>query len=391
MTVTVSQLNAYVKQMFSYDAVLGDITVTGELSGVKLHSSGHIYFSLKDENALIRCAFFKPHSYNVKFKPADGMKVTARGRVTLFERDGQYQLNVTELNKDGEGDLYRQFEELKKKLADEGLFDGKYKKPIPKFVRKIGVATSPTGAVIRDIINVSERRCPNVSIVLAPVAVQGPDAPRSIIAGIDALENINDVDVIIVARGGGSAEDLHCFNDEDLARRIFSARKPVISAVGHETDFTICDFVSDLRAPTPSAAAEIATFDYYTACEDTERFFARCNSYISSLLEKSGLKIENYERYFSEPEKILSKKSEMLKTLSLRLNNGFSVKLSEAEKRISTLNAKLDALNPVNVLERGYAVVTGSDGKTVKDASNLKTGEEIKIILNKGKIVAEVK
>lgn len=391
MTVTVSQLNAYVKQMLSYDAVLGDITVTGELSGVKLHSSGHIYFSLKDENALIRCAFFKPHSFNVKFKPADGMKVTARGRVTLFERDGQYQLNVTELNKDGEGDLYRQFEELKKKLAEEGLFDGKYKKAIPKFVRKIGVATSPTGAVIRDIINVSNRRCPNVSIVLAPVAVQGPDAPRSIIAGIDALENISDVDVIIVARGGGSAEDLHCFNDEDLARRIFSARKPVISAVGHETDFTICDFVSDLRASTPSAAAEIATFDYYTACEDTERYFARCNSYISSLLEKSSLKIENYERYFSEPEKILSKKSEMLKTLSLRLDNVFSVKLSEAEKRISTLNAKLDALNPVNVLQRGYAVVTDSDGKTVKDASKLKAGEEIGIILNKGKIVAEVK
>lgn len=391
MNVTVSQLNAYVKQIFSYDAVLNDITVTGELSGVKLHSSGHIYFSLKDENALIRCAFFKPHSFNVKFKPADGMKVTARGRVTLFERDGQYQLNVTELNKDGEGDLFKQFEELKKKLAQEGLFDGQYKKSIPKFARKIGVATSPTGAVIRDIMNVSQRRCPNISIVLAPVQVQGPDAPRSVIAGIDALENTADVDVIIVARGGGSAEDLHCFNNEELARRIFAAKKPVISAIGHETDFTICDFVSDLRAPTPSAAAELAVFDYYSAIEDTEHFYKRCELLISSLLEKYSIKIENYERFFSEPEKMLLSKSERLQNLFLRLNNGFFAKLSESEKRASTLKAKLDALNPINVLERGYAVVTDSSGKTVKDASKINTGEEIGIILNKGKIVAEVK
>ena len=255
MNVTVSQLNAYVKQSLAMDAVLSDITVTGELSGVKLHSSGHIYFSLKDENALIRCAFFKPHSLNVKFRPADGMRVSARGRVTLFERDGQYQLNVFSLERNGDGELFLKFERLKKQLESEGLFDSEYKKPLPKFIKKVGVATSPTGAVIRDIINVATRRCPDISIVLAPVAVQGPDCPRSVIAGIDALENMPDVDVIIVGRGGGSMEDLFGFNDETLARRIFACKKPVISAVGHETDFTIADFVADLRAPTPSAAA----------------------------------------------------------------------------------------------------------------------------------------
>ncbi len=391
MNVTVSQLNAYVKQSLAMDAVLSDITVTGELSGVKLHSSGHIYFSLKDENALIRCAFFKPHSLNVKFRPADGMRVSARGRVTLFERDGQYQLNVFSLEQNGDGELFLKFERLKKQLESEGLFDSEYKKPLPKFIKKVGVATSPTGAVIRDIINVATRRCPDISIVLAPVAVQGPDCPRSVIAGIDALENMPDVDVIIVGRGGGSMEDLFGFNDETLARRIFACKKPVISAVGHETDFTIADFVADLRAPTPSAAAELAVFDSYELYQTLDILFSRATAAIAAKTEKFEGRIEMFSRFFSEPEKITADKANTIEKLNIRLENAIKLALSGTEHKITNLENKLNALNPLNVLERGYAVITDKNGKTLRDAAQTVKGDEIDIRLKKGKIHAEVK
>ncbi len=391
MNVTVSQLNAYVKQSLAMDAVLSDITVTGELSGVKLHSSGHIYFSLKDENALIRCAFFKPHSLNVKFRPADGMRVSARGRVTLFERDGQYQLNVFSLEQNGDGELFLKFERLKKQLESEGLFDSEYKKPLPKFIKKVGVATSPTGAVIRDIINVATRRCPDISIVLAPVAVQGPDCPRSVIAGIDALENMPDVDVIIVGRGGGSMEDLFGFNDETLARRIFACKKPVISAVGHETDFTIADFVADLRAPTPSAAAELAVFDSYELYQTLDILFSRATAAVAAKTEKFEGRIEMFSRFFSEPEKITADKANTIEKLNIRLENAIKLALSGTEHKITNLENKLNALNPLNVLERGYAVITDRNGKTLRDAAETVKGDEIDIRLKKGKIHAEVK
>ena len=391
MNVTVSQLNAYVKQSLAMDAVLSDITVTGELSGVKLHSSGHIYFSLKDENALIRCAFFKPHSLNVKFRPADGMRVSARGRVTLFERDGQYQLNVFSLEQNGDGELFLKFERLKKQLESEGLFDSEYKKPLPKFIKKVGVATSPTGAVIRDIINVATRRCPDISIVLAPVAVQGPDCPRSVIAGIDALENMPDVDVIIVGRGGGSMEDLFGFNDETLARRIFACKKPVISAVGHETDFTIADFVADLRAPTPSAAAELAVFDSYELYQTLDILFSRATAAVTAKTEKFEGRIEMFSRFFSEPEKITADKANTIEKLNIRLENAIKLALSGTEHKITNLENKLNALNPLNVLERGYAVITDKNGKTLRDAAQTVKGDEIDIRLKKGKIHAEVK
>lgn len=391
MNVTVSQLNAYVKQSLAMDAVLSDITVTGELSGVKLHSSGHIYFSLKDENALIRCAFFKPHSLNVKFRPADGMRVSARGRVTLFERDGQYQLNVFSLEQNGDGELFLKFERLKKQLKSEGLFDSEYKKPLPKFIKKVGVATSPTGAVIRDIINVATRRCPDISIVLAPVAVQGPDCPRSVIAGIDALENMPDVDVIIVGRGGGSMEDLFGFNDETLARRIFACKKPVISAVGHETDFTIADFVADLRAPTPSAAAELAVFDSYELYQTLDILFSRATSAVAAKTEKFEGRIEMFSRFFSEPEKITADKANTIEKMNIRLENAIKLALSGTEHKITNLENKLNALNPLNVLERGYAVITDKNGKTLRDAAETVKGDEIDIRLKKGKIHAEVK
>lgn len=391
MNVTVSQLNAYVKQMLSFDAVLNDITVTGELSGVKLHSSGHIYFSLKDENALIRCAFFKPHSLSVRFKPADGMRVSARGRVTLFERDGQYQLNVVSLEQMGDGELYLRYERLKKQLESEGLFDNEHKKTVPQYVRKMGVATSPTGAVIRDIINVATRRCPGISIVLAPVAVQGPDCPRSVIAGIDVLENMPDVDVIIIGRGGGSIEDLFGFNDEALARRIYACKKTVISAVGHETDYTIADFVADLRAPTPSAAAELAVFDYSDLCQYIDGLSSRLTAAAEAKIEKYESKTEMYAKFFSKPEKIIQEKSNQIETLNMRLENSLKIILSDTEHKINNLESQLNALNPLNVLERGYAVVTDSHGKTLRDEKQAVKGEEIDIRLKKGKIHAEVK
>jgi exodeoxyribonuclease VII large subunit len=304
MNYTVSDLNNYVKEILSYDYTLINATVTGEVSGVKMHSSGHIYFTLKDESASVKCAFFKPYSLKWRFKLKDGMKVSVKGKITLYERDGQFQINVTELEEDGLGALYIKLEELKKKLSNEGLFDEKYKKKIPQYVKRIGVVTSPTGAVFRDIVNVATRRCPDIQIMLAPVKVQGEEAPRSICTGIRVLDAISDIDVIIVGRGGGSFEELYCFNDEDVARTIFNCKKPVISAVGHETDYTIADFVADLRAPTPSAAAELAVFDYHDTLLDIDYFeknslifdvmYCSCSSSNSVCIGKDKTSSDNF-------------------------------------------------------------------------------------------------
>ncbi|MBR2860795.1 MAG: exodeoxyribonuclease VII large subunit [Clostridia bacterium] len=388
MKVSVSQLNAYVKQSLAADAILSDIVVSGEISGLKMHSSGHIYFTLKDESAAIRCAFFKPHSLRLAIKLQDGMRVLARGKVSLYERDGQYQLNVFEVTADGEGLLYQQFEKLKKQLLEEGLFDEQFKKPIPKFVKKIGVATSPTGAVIRDIINVSTRRCPNISIVLAPVSVQGPDAPRSICAGLDALDKMDDVDVIIVGRGGGSMEDLWCFNDESVARKIFACTKPVISAVGHETDFTIADFVSDLRAPTPSAAAELAVFDYYRVLGDIEHFSLALGRQLENAISANYLRLSKLSAKIESPENALSGYEHKLELLKQRLFEG--AKREDEENKLSIFAGKLDALSPLKVLERGYSVTVDKDGRIIKDASKTKKGDRISVRVRKGIINAEV-
>ncbi len=391
MKVSVSQLNAYVKQCFNLDTVLSNITVCGEISGLKFHSSGHIYFSLKDEGAVIRCAFFKPHSLNITFRPEDGMKVIAKGKVTLFERDGQYQLNVFSMEQDGTGNLYKEFELLKKKLGEEGLFDEQYKKPIPKYVKKIGVVTSPTGAVIRDIINVSTRRCPNIQILLAPVSVQGEDAPRSICAGLDALENRDDIDVIIVGRGGGSMEDLWCFNSELIARKIFSMNTPVISAVGHETDFTICDFVSDLRAPTPSAAAELAVFDFFDTVQNVDYLEKNLEKSISYLIKDKYLKLSGIFSKFKDPENLLVNQQRKIEILSSKLDECINERLNKAQNSFLISVEKIEALSPMNVLKRGYSVVFDKDGKIVSDSKNVKKGDGISIKLNNGNIVAEVK
>ncbi len=388
VAITVSQLNKRVKTILNNDPYLGEVVVIGEISGFKRHSSGHIYFTLKDESAAVRCAFFKPYALYASKELKDGIRVRVTALPTLFERDGQFQLNVYKVEPEGKGDLYFQFELLKKKLLDEGLFDEKYKKEIPPFVKKIGVVTSPTGAVFRDIVNVATRRCPEIQIVLAPVAVQGEDAPRSICTGIKAIDEIDDVDVIIVGRGGGSIEDLWCFNDETVARTIFACSKPIISAVGHETDFTIADFVADLRAPTPSAAAELATFDYFEIVE-TLNYFERnlCNS-IDEILKEYKYKIKNYSYEFQDPQNIIKNYKHRLDILKIRLFD--SIDIDENKSKFFSLSSKLDALSPLKVLARGYSVVQKENGQIVKDESQVKSGEQVNIRLDKGEIKAEV-
>jgi len=387
MNVTVSQLNAYVKECLSLDVVLSDITVKGEISGLKMHSSGHIYFTLKDESAAIKCAFFKPHSLRLDFKLKDGMKVSTRGRVTLYERDGQYQLNVFEMKEDGLGELYQKFEQLKQKLQQEGLFDDSNKKTIPEYAKKIGVVTSPTGAVIRDICNVALRRCPGISILLAPVSVQGEDAPRSICTGLELLDNRDDIDVIIVGRGGGSIEDLWCFNDEKVVRTIFNCKKPVISAVGHETDFTLSDFVADLRAPTPSAAAELAVFDYYDTLLDLDNIQNRLVRFIDGKIIELNAKIQNYSLSFDDPMHLINNYKNKLDFLTEKLC--INIMPEKKEAQLMSLSGKLDALSPLKVLSRGYSVVS-KNGRIIKESSNITKGDLLLIKLYKGEVKAEV-
>jgi len=390
MNVTVSQLNAYVKQLLQLDGVINDITVCGEISGLTKHSSGHIYFTLKDESATIRCAFFKPYALSLRFEPKNGMKVMARGQVTLYERDGTYQLKVFSMEEDGIGKLYKEFELLKKKLESEGLFSQEHKKSIPKYSKKIGVATSPTGAVIQDILNVSRRRCPNISLVLAPVSVQGDDAPRSICAGIEALDKLKAVDVIIVGRGGGSMEDLWCFNSEEVARAVYSCNKPIISAVGHETDFTICDFVADLRAPTPSAAAELATFDYFDVVQDIEHFLSYLNATVCGKLDKLNASYAELSRAITDPAILIEKRINELNNINGRLSFAIDKKISDAGSRACVAIGRLDALSPLKVLERGFSVATDSNGKIMKKVKDAKIGEAFSLRLNDGSILAEV-
>ena len=390
MSVTVSQLNAYVKQSFLMDAVLNDIVVEGEISGLKKHSSGHIYFSLKDESAAIRCAFFKSDAQKLRFQPEEGMKVLARGRVTLYERDGQYQLVVSAMEPNGIGQLYKQFEQLKKKLEEEGLFAPERKKALPAFVKKIGVATSPTGAVIRDILNVATRRCPGISVVLAPVTVKGEDAPRSICAGLRALEDIPEVDVIILARGGGSIEDLWCFNSEEVARTVFACKKPVISAVGHETDFTIADFVADKRAPTPSAAAELAVFDFYDALEDVDRLERYINENISGRINGFCAALHRTAGSFEDPQMLLENFVQRLDGLQRRLLGSEEMQLQREQDRLALLAGRLHALSPLAVLSRGYSVVTDTKGVALKSAKNVRVGDAVFIKLSQGCLTAEV-
>ena len=390
--VTVTQLNKYIKDRFEEDENLNAILVKGEISNFKNHYTGHLYFTLKDENSLIKCIMFKSYAERLAFKPKDGMKVMVFGAVSVFERDGVYQIYAKSLLEDGMGDLHEQFEQLKAKLEKEGLFDEAHKKPIPLYPKVIGVLTSQTGAVIRDIINVSTRRNPNVYIRLLPVPVQGPGAAEQIAEKIRIMNEQKLADVIIVGRGGGSLEDLWPFNEEIVARAIYESELPVISAVGHETDFTIADFVADLRAPTPSAAAELAVANVEDIKRNIEKYQ---NRFAISLNKKVELMRLRYEKVMSS--KMFKEPLLRIQDEYVKLDNNIKMiydkvveKHKESSYLFSNLISKLDSLSPLKTLTRGYSIVQ-KDDKIIKSKEDLKAGDEINIRLIDGQINAEIK
>ena len=391
MAVSVTELNRYIKEKIAGDEALSNIIVKGEISNFKNHYTGHMYFTLKDENSLIKCIMFKTYAQQLNFLPKDGMKVFVLGGVSVFERDGIYQIYVKAMQEDGIGALYRKYEKLKKDLETKGLFEQEHKQKIPKMPKVIGVLTSQTGSVIRDIINVSTRRNPNVYIRLLPVPVQGEDAAPKIVKGIKKMNEENLADVLILARGGGSLEDLWPFNEEEVAYAIYESKIPIISAVGHETDFTIADFVADLRAPTPSAAAELAVPDIYEITQKIASFQNRLRLSLNKKLEIMKLRYEKCmsSAVFKDPTRMISdyylKVDSQIKRLEKVIENK---KQTEKEKYVK-LVSKLDALSPLKTLTRGYSIIE-SDNKIVKSVNDLHKGQNIEIRLVDGKKEAQV-
>lgn len=390
--ITVTDLNKYIKEKIAGDENLANVLVKGEISNFKLHYTGHMYFTLKDENSLIKCIMFKTYTPHLKFTPKDGMKVMAFGTVSVFERDGVYQLYCKAMQEDGMGSLYTAYEELKAKLEKEGYFDSSHKKKIPFMPKSIGVLTSNTGAVIRDIINVSTRRNPNVYLKLLPVPVQGEGAAEKIAAGIEFMNEKKLADVIILARGGGSLEDLWPFNEEIVAKAIYNSELPVISAVGHETDFTIADFVADLRAPTPSAAAELAVPNI----ADVElKLNTYQNRFRQALRKKTELMRLRYEkcmnsRVFKDPLQKVNENYMLIDRFVKNMQNSIVTKYKDKKLDAIKLYSKLDALSPLKTLARGYSI-TEKEGKIVHKVSELKQGDRLTLRFGDGKVDAEVR
>ncbi len=376
--ISVTELNMYVKEKFQQDEFLNNVLVKGEISNFKHHYTGHMYFTLKDENSLIKCVMFKTYTANLNFIPKDGMKVVILGTVSVFERDGVYQIYAKAMKQDGIGDLYAEYERLKAKLENEGLFDASHKKKIPIMPKCIGVLTSNTGAVIRDIINVSTRRNPNVYIKLLPVPVQGKDAAPKIVSAISLMNEKKLADVIIVARGGGSLEDLWPFNEEIVARAIYDSEIPIISAVGHETDFTIADFVADLRAPTPSAAAELAVANIDDVKERLHIYNNRYKTALKKKVELMRLRFEKCmkSRAFSNPLQNINEQYMLLDKKVKGIENAIKIKLKDSRTKMVKEIARIDALSPLKTLIRGYSI-TELNGKIVKSSKSLKANDQI--------------
>lgn len=385
--ITVTDLNKYIKNKIDGDEMLNNVLVKGEISNFKNHYTGHMYFTLKDENSLIKCVMFKSYTTHLSFMPKDGMKVMVLGSVAVFERDGIYQIYAKAMKEDGLGSLYTAYEELKKKLEQEGLFAESHKKKIPFMPKTIGVLTSNTGAVIRDIINVSTRRNPGVHIRLYPVPVQGPGAAEKIAEGIKFMNENKLADVLIIGRGGGSLEDLWPFNEEIVARAIYDSELPIISAVGHETDFTIADFVADLRAPTPSAAAELAVANIEDVRETLKLYN---NRYKVALKKKIELMRLSYEKCMARPayKNPTQKINEQYMVIDMKvkaLQNSMMLKLKEAKTSFVKETAKLDSLSPLKTLTRGYSIVTKQEsGKVIKSVNDLNSGEKVNLRLSDG-------
>ena len=390
--ITVTDLNKYIKSKIDSDEMLNNVLVKGEISNFKNHYTGHMYFTLKDENSLIKCVMFKTYTTHLSFMPKDGMKVIILGSVSVFERDGVYQVYAKAMKQDGLGSLYEAYEKLKAKLSSEGLFDESHKKKIPFMPKTIGVLTSNTGAVIRDIINVSTRRNPNVHIRLYPVPVQGAGAAEKIAEGIEFMNKNNLADVLIIGRGGGSLEDLWPFNEERVARAIYNSKIPIISAVGHETDFTIADFVADLRAPTPSAAAELAVANI----DDVKSTLFLYNTrYKNALKKKLQLMRLSYEKCmarqaFKNPTQKINEQYIVIDMKVKAMQNKIQLKLKEERTKFIKQVSKLDTLSPLKTLARGYSIVTDSSNKIIKSVKDLKEDQNINIRLADGEKQAKV-
>ena len=380
VAMTVTDLNKYMKQKVAEDEFLNNVYVKGEISNFKHHYTGHMYFTLKDENSLIKCIMFKTSTATLNFMPKDGMKVLVLGTVAVFERDGVYQIYCKAMQEDGIGDLYKKYEALKLKLEQEGLFDEEYKQKIPFMPKTIGVLTSKTGSVIKDIINVSTRRNPNVHIRLYPVPVQGPGAEKEIAEAIRVMNEKKLADVLILARGGGSLEDLWPFNEELTARAIYESEIPIISAVGHETDFTIADFVADLRAPTPSAAAELAQADVNEIKIKLETYQNRYKIALKKKIEFMKLRYNKVmaSRVFTAPLQNINEQYLNVDIKIKKLENIIKMKLKESQKRQVELISKLDALSPLKTLTRGYCLAE-ENGNIIKSAKTLKTNDIINL------------
>lgn len=392
VALSVSELNEYARKLLAGDPLLRNLEVVGEISGYKHHYSGHRYFSLKDDGARVQCVMFRQNAMGLDFQPADGMRVTVRGSASIFVRDGSYQLYVSAMRKAGQGDLYARFEALKKKLMAEGLFDPARKREIPRMPRVIGVATSETGAAIRDILQVARRRNPNVGIVISPCAVQGESAAGEIVRAIERLNRQGECDVLLVGRGGGSIEDLWAFNEEIVARAIAASRIPVISCVGHEIDFTIADFVADLRAPTPSAAAELAVPVLSELRQSLNGMLERMSNALQAAQRMRRLRLEKAcaTAALRQPERLLLEPRRLaLAQLDARAKKALPMARERAAHRLAKAAASLRALDPAAVLDRGYAVIEGARG-IVTSVGDAHAGDEVRLRLSDGSMQARV-
>ena len=388
---TVSQLNKYIKQRFEDDIILNSVMIRGEISNFKVHTSGHCYFTLKDTSASIKCVAFRSFAMRLRFAPQNGMKVIAKGYVSIYERDGAYQLYVQGLVPEGFGELCLALEQLKEKLSKEGLFDSKYKKPLPFYPKKIGVVTSRTGAVIRDICHVAKRRNPLAKIVLYSVLVQGEEASTQICEGINFFNEKYPVDVLIVGRGGGSMEDLWAFNEEKVVRAIFNSKIPVISAVGHETDYSLSDLVSDVRAATPSQAAELAVpeRDGLINYIDTLQKELNYKYYKQIESKKSQLQMLLQNSLLMHKDKLLVSKQQQMDLLIERLYKSAQISFKDKLHQATLLNEKLQTLNPINILKRGYSL-TKKQNKFIKSVKDVQQNDFLQIVLADGTIKVKV-
>lgn len=391
--LTVSQVNGYLKLLIEQDDFLNQVAVRGELSNCKLHSSGHLYFTLKDGESELAAIMFRSAATRLPFVPKSGMKVTVYGKISVYEKGGRYQLYAETMLEDGLGALWLEFERLKKKLEAEGLFDPGRKRPLPAYPSCVGIVTSPTGAAVWDMVNITGRRFPGVRILICPVLVQGASAPASMCRALAYLNVTKACDVIILGRGGGSAEDLWAFNDEGLVRAVAASEIPIVSAVGHETDFTLCDFAADQRAPTPSAAAELVLRDHRDVLQRFDGLSDRMDACMESRLRRYRSRLTEWEQRLKlcSPEGRLKEQRNRLERLTTGMDASMQNRLGSARQRLELAVNHLEAVNPLAVLARGYGVVQDSEGRVVSSVAALRVGEPVTIRLSDGRAVAEIR